>query len=170
MAKRTANLLPERHPNQDFFVCDIMDAVPKDDMASMAHPVFSLSTKPDIHVRHYSHNGNSIQIVPSILGLATIHDKDVLIYCISQLMAKVNKGIQPSRTIRLKAYDLLVATNRQTTGRGYQLLKGAFERLAGTRITTDVMTNGETAGEWVWINRKLENPYQRPQNGAYGRP
>src|SRR3546814_9201002 len=37
-------LLPVRHPNQDLFICDVLDAIPKDDMASMEHPVFSLST------------------------------------------------------------------------------------------------------------------------------
>jgi len=35
-------LLPIWHPNQDFFICDILDAIPKDDMASMEHPIFSL--------------------------------------------------------------------------------------------------------------------------------
>lgn len=136
-------LLPDRHPNQDFFVCDILDAVPKDDMASMEHPVFSLSTKPDTRLRQYEHNGTSVQIAPSVLGLATIHDKDILIYCISQMIAKINRGEQPGRTVRLKAYDLLVATNRETSGDGYRRLKEAYERLAGTRITTDILTNGE---------------------------
>ncbi len=143
VTKRQAQLLPDRHPNQDFFVCDIMDAVPKDDMASMEHPVFSLSTRPDTQIRNYEHHDTRIQIAPSVLGLATIHDKDILIYCISQLIAKINRGEQPNRTIRLRAYDLLAATNRQTSGRGYQLLKEAFERLAGTRITTDILTNGQ---------------------------
>jgi hypothetical protein len=136
-------LLPDRHPNQDFFVCDILDAVPKDDMASMEHPVFSLSTKPDTRLRRYEHNGNSVQIAPSVLGLATIHDKDILIYCISQLMAKTNEEEPLSRTLRLKAHDLLVSTNREASGNGYKRLKEAFERLAGTRITTDIITNGQ---------------------------
>ena len=140
---KNTSLYPIRHPTPDFFVCDILDAVPKDDMASMEHPIFSLSTKPDTTVRRYEHNGNTIQIAPSVLGLATIHDKDILIYCISQLIAKMNRGESPSRTVRLKAYDLLVATNRATGGHNYQLLKEAFERLAGTRITTDISTNGE---------------------------
>ena len=35
-------LLPDRYPQGDFFVCDIFDAVPKADMASMEHPLFSL--------------------------------------------------------------------------------------------------------------------------------
>lgn len=136
-------LLPDRHPNPDFFVCDVLDAVPKDDMASMEHPIFSLSTKPDTRILHYEHNGNRVEIAPSVRGLATIHDKDVLIYCISQLVAKINSGEQPNRVIRLKAYDLLVSTNRETSGDGYRRLKEAFERLSGTRITTDILTNGE---------------------------
>jgi hypothetical protein len=46
-------------------------------------------------------------IAPSAYGLATIHDKDILIYCISQLMAGLNQGETPSRKIRFKAHDLL---------------------------------------------------------------
>ena len=135
-------LLPERHRNSDFFVCDILDAVPKDDIASMEHPIFSLSTKPDTRIQRYEHNGNSVEIAPSVKGLATIHDKDILIYCISQLIAKMNAGGEPNRTVNLRAYDLLIATNRETSGDGYRRLKEAFERLAGTRITTDIVTNG----------------------------
>lgn len=135
-------LLPVRHPNQDLFICDVLDAIPKDDMASMEHPVFSLSTKPDNRMRRYEHNGNVIEIVPSGKGLATIHDKDILIYCISQLIAKMNQGEEPSRTVRLQAYDMLVATNRQTSGEGYRLMADALTRLRGTTIRTNIKTGG----------------------------
>jgi len=135
-------LLPVRHPNQDLFICDVLDAIPKDDMASMEHPVFSLSTKPDNRMRRYEHNGNIIEIIPSGKGLATIHDKDILIYCISQLVAKMNHGEQPGRTLRLQAYDMLVATNRQTSGAGYRLLTDALTRLRGTTVRTNIQTGG----------------------------
>ncbi|MGE4325707.1 MAG: replication initiator protein A, partial [Pseudodonghicola sp.] len=72
--------------------------------------------------------------------LATIHDKDILIFCISQLMAALNAGRQVSRTVYLKAHDLLIATNRETSGDAYRRLREAFERLAGTRITTNIVT------------------------------
>jgi hypothetical protein len=140
-------LLPNRHPTPDFFVCDIFDAAPKGDMASMEHPIFSLSTKPDTRVRRYEHNGNFIEIKPSHLGLATIHDRDVLIYCISQLIAALNKGREIQQTIRFKAYDLLTATNRMTNGQAYQALKDAFERLRGTTISTNIITGGEETFE-----------------------
>ncbi|MGB7317963.1 MAG: replication initiator protein A [Planktotalea sp.] len=135
-------LAPERHPTRDFFVCDIFAALPKDDMASMEHPIFSLSTRPDKRILNYAHNGTEITVVPSVKGLATLHDKDILIYCISQLMAALNAGREISRKLTLKAHDLLVATNRETSGDGYKRLRDAFERLVGTRITTNMETGG----------------------------
>jgi len=138
-------LMPERHPTADFFVCDIFDALPKDDMATMEHPVFSLSTRPDRRVLDYAHNGVQVTVTPSVRGLATIHDKDILIFCISQLMAALNAGRAVGRTLHLKAHDLLVATNRETSGDGYKRLREAFERLAGTRITTNIVTGEEEA-------------------------
>lgn len=133
-------LLPDRYPTADFFVCDLFDAAPKGDMASMAHPIFSLSTKPDHRIRRYESGANYVEVKPSADGLATIHDRDVLIYCISQIMAGLNKGRDVSQTVRFKAYDLLVATNRNTAGTGYAQLKAALERLGGTRITTNITT------------------------------
>ncbi|WP_375796940.1 replication initiator protein A [Alloyangia mangrovi] len=137
-----SGLLPDRHPTADFFVCDIFDAAPKDDLGSMEHPIFSLSTRPDRRLLSYEHNGTQIDVIPSVKGRATIHDKDILIYCVSQLMAALNAGREVSRTLQLKAHDLLVATNRDTSGDGYTRLKDAFERLAGTRITTNMTTGG----------------------------
>jgi len=125
---------------RDFFVCDIFEASPKDDLGTMEHPFFSLSTRPDRTIRQYDHNGTQITVTPSVRGRATIHDKDILIYCISQLMAALNAGREISRTLKLTAHDLLVATRRDTGGDSYTRLREAFERLAGTRITTNLST------------------------------
>jgi plasmid replication initiation protein len=135
-------LLPDRHKQSDFFICDIFDAIPKDDIASMEHPLFSLATRPDRRILHYDHNGTEITVTPSVRGLATIHDKDILIFSISQLMAALNSGRAVSRVLHLKAHDLLVATNRETSGDAYRRLRDSFERLAGTRITTNIATGG----------------------------
>jgi len=136
-------LLPDRHPQRDLFVCDIVDAVPKGDISSMENPVFTLSTKPDMRIRRYERGENWIQVAPSMTGLATVHDRDVLIYCISQCMAALNDGKQVQRRMRFKAYDLLVATNRQTSGRGYELLRDALRRLQGTQIETNLRQGGK---------------------------
>src|SRR5579862_3500175 len=76
-------LLPQRHPNHDLFICDVLDAIPKDDMASMEHPIFSLATKADTRILRCEHRNVVVEITPSVKGLATIYDKDILIYCIS---------------------------------------------------------------------------------------
>jgi hypothetical protein len=47
-------LLPERHPHHDLFICDVLDAIPKDDMASMEHPIFSLATIDPAHKYYYA--------------------------------------------------------------------------------------------------------------------
>lgn len=127
---------------RDFFLCDMFDASPKDDLASMEHPMFSLATRPDRSIRQYRHNGIEVTVTPSVRGRATIHDKDVLIYCVSQLMAALNAGRAISRTLRLTAHDLLTATRRDTGGDAYARLREAFERLAGTRITTNIAQGG----------------------------
>src|SRR5580704_1064831 len=55
-------LLPQRHPNHDLFICDVLDAIPKDDMASMEHPIFSLATKADTRVLRYEHRNVVVEI------------------------------------------------------------------------------------------------------------
>ncbi|MGB7240791.1 MAG: replication initiator protein A [Sulfitobacter sp.] len=134
--------MPDRYPTADFFLCDILDAIPKSDMATMEHPVFSLATRPDLRVLNYVHNDAEITVTPSVRGLATVHDKDILIYCVSQLMAAINAKRTVSRSLTLRAHDLLVSTNRETSGDAYRRLRDAFERLAGTRITTNIVTGG----------------------------
>ncbi len=143
VAKERPPLLPERRSIPDFFVCDLMDAAPKGDMASMEHPIFSLSTKPDHRIRRYEHGTVYVEIKPSADGLATVHDRDVLIYCISQLMMALNSGQPVSSVVRFRAHDLLKVTNRMTNGQGYEALKAALERLAGTRISTNITTVGK---------------------------
>ncbi len=135
-------LLPDRHPQEDFFVCDVLDAAPKGDMASMEHPLFSISTKPDMTAREYRNGSTFVRVSPGELGLATVHDRDVLIYCISQLMAALNNGQSVNQVVRFKAFDLLVATNRGTDGRGYEQLRAAFKRLQGTQIETNILAAG----------------------------
>lgn len=136
-------LLPDRHPQRDFFVLDIADVVPKDDTASMEHPLFSLATKPDMRVLHYSGGGVSLEIRPSYKGLPTIFDKDILIFCISQLVHRKRQGKTIGKKVRFSARELLVATNRKTGGNSYQRLETALSRLQGTQFKSTIKTGGK---------------------------
>jgi hypothetical protein len=136
-------LIPAKHSKGDLFICDVADAVLKDLIPQMEHPFYSLSKKPETAIRRYEHNGNWLQIVPSVKGLATIYDKDILIYCISQLMEKLKRREPVGPRIRITSHDLLVFTNRGTAGKDYKALCEAIDRLAGTRITTNIRTGEE---------------------------
>lgn len=140
-------LVKIRHPNRDFFLADLFDYALKDDGASMEAPIFTLSTKPDLSMWEWrSQDGNKhVKVTPSVLGRATQHDKDVLIFVVSQLTEALNRGREDAknRTVRFTVHDFLVSTNRRTDGDEYKRLREAFERLRGTSITTDIRTGGE---------------------------
>lgn len=143
----------DKYKQTDFFICDVFDTY-KDDSASMEHPVFSLSTKPDHRMLVYKYNGNTIKIKPSYTGLATIHDKDILLYLTSSLMNAKNNNENISNRVRFTAYDYLVSTNKTINGKSYIQLKDGLERLSGTRIETDIKTNGkEVLSEFGLIDR-----------------
>lgn len=148
-------LVKVRHPNRDFFLADLFDYAMKDDGASMEAPIFTLSKKPDLSIWTWtSKDGNkSIKVAPSVLGRATQHDKDVLIYVVSQLTEALNRGREDAkhRVVRFTVYDFLVTTNRGVGGDDYQRLQQAFERLRGTSITTDIKTGGQRVKEGFGI-------------------
>ncbi len=166
--RQGSGMLPDRGRQGDFFLCDFFDAIPKDDLASMEHPLFSLSTRPDLRILHYAHNGTEITVTPSVRGLATIHDKDILIFCISQLMAALNAGRKVGRTLTLKAHDLLIATNRETSGDAYRRLREAFERLAGTRVTTNIVTGEHEVTSGFGLIEQWEIVRKTPGNKRAG--
>lgn len=171
MVPKTTNhnllpLLPDRHPQPDLFICDVADAVLKDVMQHMEHPFYTLSKKPETKIRRYEHNGNWIEIVPSVKGLATIYDKDILIYCISQIMAKLKNGESVSPRVRITSRELLIFTNRGTSGRDYMALAEALDRLDGTRIRTNIRTGDEEQWDAFGL---IDAASLRRKNGLDGR-
>lgn len=137
-------LLKDRHPQADLFIPDIFDNIGasfKDDMASMEHPIFSLSKKRDMRRLEYKRDNVRLTISPSSYGLPTILDKDVLLYCASLLMTEVNAGRIPPRTLRVSCRDILKSTNRPISGESYDRLKNALDRLQGVAIKTNIKTN-----------------------------
>ena len=135
---------PRRHG--DFFLADLFGFALKADAVSMEVPIFSLSTKPDLSIERWtSQDGKRrITVTPSVLGRATQHDKDVLIYVISQLTVAVDRSLPGGsfRTVRFIAHDFFKTTGRGTSGAEYRALKLSLGRLLGTTITTNISTGG----------------------------
>ncbi len=161
-----SNLLPERHPQNDLFICDVADAVLKDIMPQMEHPFYSLSKKPDTSIRRYEYGDNWIEIIPSVKGMATIYDKDVLIFVISQMMAKLKNGEKLSQRVRINCHEVLIFTNRGTGGKDYKALIESIERLRGTTISTNIVEGDETQYDNFGL---IENGSVRRKNGKNGR-
>lgn len=161
-----AQLLPDRHRQHDLFICDVADAVLKDVMHQMEHPFYSLSKKPETSIREYQHNGSWVRIVPSVKGLVTIYDKDILIYCISQIMHKLKRGEKVSPRVRINSRDLLIFTNRGTSGRDYMALTEALERLRGTTITTNIRSGSEEQTDSFGL---IDSSSVRRKHGLDGR-
>jgi len=133
--------LTELLNQKEFFICEpVLDSY-KDDIASMEHPVFSLSKRPDYRMLEYNYNGFNIKIKPSYTGLATIFDKDILLYLASCLMTAKNNDEPVCQTVRFTSYDYLVSTGKDFSGVRYRQIKEALERLKGTVIQTNIKTN-----------------------------
>ena len=135
-------LLPDRHPQADFFICDVADAVLKDLIPQMEHPFYALSKKPDTAIRRYEHEDKWIEVIPSVKGQATIYDKDILIYAVSQIMTKLNRGERVERRLRFNPREMLIFVNRGTGGKDYAAFCEALDRLMGTVIKTNITTAG----------------------------
>lgn len=137
---------PETAENRQraFFVADVLDPAPKNDVASMEYPIFALRAG-DMKVRRYERNGHTLTVLPGATGCATIHDKDLWIYCISQLIEAVNRGRAIAPTVRFTAFDFLTATQRDTSGRAYERMIEMLRRLKGTVVETSVETAGLSA-------------------------
>ena len=100
---------------------------------------FSLSAG-DMKARRFVLDGQFFEITPSATGLPTVRDKDVLIYCVSWLANALfdERHNDLSRNLRFTARDFLDFSKRGIGGAQYDGLAQALDRLAGSKITTNI--------------------------------
>jgi plasmid replication initiation protein len=132
----TKELMPS--DQLELFVANIVEAAPKGDTQSMEFPLFSISSRVDTgsYVYQNKKTGASIEIIPNEKGRATIHDKDILLYCFGQIAEAKNRGLAIGQKIHLTVYDFLKSTGRQTDGKSYEAVLKSLKRLAGTTVYT----------------------------------
>ena len=143
----------------DLFLDTIVDAPIKDERALMEFPFFSLQKQARKQPLVYDDGTVRIEVSPGPKGMATIWDKDILIYLASILNDRVERGEEPSHTIRFAAYDFLKLTGRGTGKRAYELFLDALRRLRSTTIETTIEAAGQTERRgfgWVETWRVLE--------------
>lgn len=129
-------------------------------------PFFALSKKPQMKAVSYQDNNVSIEVRPSPRGMATIYDKEVLLYIASLMSEKLAAGQQVERTFVFTAHDLFRVTGENTSMRSYERLLGAIERLQGTTVKTNIEAGGEGSDQFFsWVVEAKIN-YMRSASAA----
>lgn len=122
----------------DLFLETILDTPVKDERALMEFPFFALTKQARMTPFIYDDNVARIEIQPGHKGMATIWDKDVLIYCASLINERLERNLPFSRTLQISAHNFLKVTGRSTGKRGYELFLDALDRLQSTTIKTTI--------------------------------
>lgn len=149
-----------RDPNSkfDLFIPALGDLSLKDQRETMERPFFSLQKRKRVKPIEYSSpDGETwvkIEAIPAY-GMATIWDADILIWAASTLNRLREQGVNDlPRTLNTTSYDLLRAIKRDTSGRAYQELQAALQRLQTTSISTSIRApKRRTKAGFNWLDK-----------------
>lgn len=140
----------------DLFLPYLSDVPLRDQREVMERPFFSLAkSKRQKPIDYRSPDGKlwvHVSANPDY-GMATIWDADILIYCASMISDMKRRGINDiPRTLHLMPYDLLRAIGRPTTGRAYELLGQALDRLQSTTVKTNIRAENRREATFSWLD------------------
>ena len=125
----------------------------KGERSVMAFPFFALSKGRRMTPITYADEHVTIEVRPSQQGVATIYDKEVLLYIASLLVAQMKRNETPSQDYAFTAHDFLRVIGGNRSARSYQRIQGALERLQGTQIATNIEAGGEGEdGYFSWLS------------------
>lgn len=136
------SIRPDPHPVRDFFIEGLIDYAPKDSSEMMERPFFSISKRKRNKPIHYATPDGKLWIKVNanpVHGMATIWDADILIWCISRIVADRDAGKNDLRPIiNTTPYALLKGIARGTSGQDYAELLRAIKRLRTTEVETNI--------------------------------
>jgi plasmid replication initiation protein len=159
----------------DLFRCEIAQWPLKDDIGSMEAPLFSLAKQKDLDVREYRRGEYVFKVIPSVIGAATVFDKDLLLYIGSQIVEARNRGREVSKTVVIDSSDFLKHTARSDSRESFERIHDMLMRLSGTRIETNFATGGvrQVEGFGIIENYKVREEVKRSggvKNDRAGKP
>ena len=138
---------PKNDAQIDLFAPAFGDIASRDGIDLMEFPFFSLSKKKRFNAIRYENETRGISITVSggePNGIATIWDKDVLIWCISQVVEALDRGEKPDKVIYFHPYQLLKTIRRSNGKEHYTRLENALVRLGNTTIHTSIRADNKT--------------------------
>jgi plasmid replication initiation protein len=153
-------------PQRDLFTLDSpLHGEIRGERSLMAFPFFALSKNAWMKPLTYDHATVSIEVRPSASGVATIYDKEIVLYIASLMAAKLEAGENVEQDFIFTAHDLFSVTGSNQSARSYGRLSEALERLQGTQIKTNIEAGGEgEEGFFSWLSEaKLH--YSKTKNG-----
>lgn len=119
----------------------------------MAFPFFALSKNAWMKPLSYVTDRVTIEVRPSASGVATIYDKEIVLYIASLMAAKIEAGEEVGQDFIFTAHDLFSVTGSNHSARSYARLSEALERLQGTQIKTNIEAGGEgEEGFFSWLS------------------
>ena len=126
------------------FKCDLSALYKlKSDVFSLILPMFALDGKATNEATiYYKDLYLEINPINEAIGRATIKDKAILVFCLSQLMVKLNNSYETGNIASFTACDFLIAIGRGTTGKDYSNVEKSLQRLNNTLITTNLTVTG----------------------------
>jgi plasmid replication initiation protein len=140
----------------DVFLPYLADLPLRDQREMMERPFFSLAKSKRTKPIDYTSPDGKVHVYVSAnpdYGMATIWDADILIYCASVLADMARRGVNDvPRKLHLMPYDLLRAIGRPTTGRAYELLGQALDRLVATTIKTNLRAENRRDATFSWLD------------------
>lgn len=143
------------YPMGDLFVQDIIDYSPKEERTMMERPFFSLSKRKRNKPIDYVSDDQQVfvKVLPHPdFGMATIWDHDILIWCISKVVAEKARGSNfDSRTIHTTPYEILRGIARGVSGTEYTRLFEAIRRLRHTSVETNIRAGKKNFASFNWL-------------------
>lgn len=140
----------------DLFLPYIADLNFRDQREMMERPFFSLAKNKRIKPIDYTSPDGKLWVHVSAnpdYGMATIWDADILIYCASVLADMARRGMNDiPRKLNIMPFDLLRSIGRPTTGRAYELLGQAMDRLVSTTIKTNIRAENRREATFSWLD------------------
>jgi plasmid replication initiation protein len=141
-----------QHTQVDLLLDSLVNAPLKDDRALMEFPFFSLEKRPRMEPLVYDDGKVRIEVKPGASGLATIWDKDLLIYITSLINDRLERGLEVSRTVKFSARELTTLIGRGTGAKVNKQIQDALLRLRSTTIITTIKSAGEEENRgFGWI-------------------
>lgn len=128
-------------------------------------PFFALTKRAQMEPMTFESDTARIEINPSKTGVATIYDKEILLYIASLMVERLENGETVDRYLSFTANDLFRMTGTNASARSYTSLKASLNRLQGTQIITNIETGGEGSDSaFSWL-LKADIKYTKLPNG-----